>query len=133
MIAHEDPVAMERRIFYWMCATVALAALVSALFAPWRVTTGLMIGGALSLLNHHWLRSSVAVAFGSIVSGTKPKVGITRYIFRYIVIAATITAAHLLDIASLVAMLFGLCSFVVAALVEAFMQTYFAIVNREGN
>jgi hypothetical protein len=47
--------------------------------------------------------------------------------------ATLIAAAHLLDVASLVAALVGLCSFAVAALFEAFMQTYFAITYREGN
>lgn len=129
----EDPTMMERRIFLLMCVTVALAVLVSTPLAPWRVTTGLFIGGALSLLNYHWLKRSIANAFDSIVTGTAPKVGIGRYVLRYLIVGATITAAHLLDIASLVAMLFGLCSFVVAALAEAFMQTYFVIIKREGN
>ena len=56
--AGEDPRAMERRIFRDMCVAVALAVAVSAPLAPWRVTTGLLLGGLLSLLNHHWLRTS---------------------------------------------------------------------------
>ncbi len=131
--AREDPFAMERRIFYGMCATVAVSVLVSAAFAPWRTTTGLLLGGVLSLLNHHWLRTSIVAAFSTSVAGNKPKVRVARFVLRYFVVVATIAAANLLDVASFVAALAGLCSFVVAALVEAFMQTIFAITHREGN
>jgi hypothetical protein len=131
VFTREDPEAMERRIFYGMCATVALAVLCSALLAPWRVTTGLLLGGVLSLFNHHWLRTSITAAFGQ--STGRPRIRTARFVLRYFVAAAFIAAAHLLDIASLVAALVGMCSFVVAALIEAFMQTYFAIKYREEN
>ena len=129
----EDPAAMERRLFRTMCVTVALSVVVSLVLAPWRVTTGLVLGGLLSLLNHHWLRTAIGAAFGTTVAGVKPQIRIVRYLFRYFIVAAIITIANLLDIVSLTATLFGLCSFVIAALMEAFMQTYFAIVHREEN
>ncbi len=122
-------VGMERRIFRLMCVTVACAVAVSLLFAPWRVTTGLLLGGLLSLLSHHWLRTSVAAAFAVAADGAKPRWGITRYIFRYAVAAFAIASAAMLDVVSLTATLAGLCSFVVAALVEAFIQVYNALIN----
>ncbi len=121
--------AMERRIFRFMCVTVALAVSLSLLFAPWRVTTGLLLGGALSLLNHHWLRTSVAAAFAVAAEGAKPRWGITRYVFRYLVAISVIGFAVMFDLVSLTATLAGLCSFVVAALGEAFIQVYFALMN----
>jgi glucan phosphoethanolaminetransferase (alkaline phosphatase superfamily) len=54
-----------------------------------------------------------------------------RYIARYFIVAIAVAVAGWLDIASMTAMLVGLCSFVVAALVEGFMQTYFVIIHRE--
>ncbi|HKC63600.1 MAG TPA: ATP synthase subunit I [Pyrinomonadaceae bacterium] len=128
-----DPVAMERRLFRMMCVTVALAVLLSAPFAPWRVTTGLLLGGLLSLFNHHWLKSSLSSVFSTAESGKRVKIGAARYVLRYFVIAAVIAAAYTLNLVSIVATLVGLCSFVVAAMLEAFMQIYFAIVNREEN
>ncbi|HEX8472477.1 MAG TPA: ATP synthase subunit I [Pyrinomonadaceae bacterium] len=127
----EDPAAMERRIFRSMCVAVALAVVVGALVAPWRVTTGILIGGVLSLFNHHWLRTSVAAAFDATDTGAKPKLRIARYILRYLVAAAIIAAAHQLEIASLTAMLLGMCSFVVAALLEGFIQLIFSFIHRE--
>lgn len=126
-----DPEAMERRLFRTMCVAVAAAVLISAPIAPWRVTTGLLLGGVLSLFNHHWLRSSLAAIFSTAESGRKVKFNAARYVLRYFVIAGVVALAYTLNLVSLVATLVGLCSFVVAAMIEAFMQIYFAIVNRE--
>lgn len=129
--AGEDPSAMERRIFRGMCWAVAAAVLISAPFAPWRVTTGLLLGGVLALLNHHWLRTSVAAVFGAAPAGARPKMRAARYVLRYVVIAAVVAVAYRLDLVSLAATLAGLCAFVAAALVEGFRQLYGAIAHRE--
>ena len=126
-----DPVAMERRLVRGMCVSVVLAVAVSLPLAPWRVTTGLALGGALSLLNHRWLRTSLAAMFSTAGSGGRVKFNAVRYVLRYFVIAAAVAAAYTLDLVSIVATLAGLCSFVPAAMMEAFAQIYFAIVNRE--
>jgi hypothetical protein len=126
-----DPAAMERRLFRTMCWAVTLAVTVSLPLAPWRTTTGLLLGGILSLFNHHWLRTSLAAVFGTAESGKRVKINAARYVLRYFVIAAVVAIAYALNLVSIVATLIGLCSFVVAAMLEAFMQVYFAIVNRE--
>jgi hypothetical protein len=122
---------MERRIFRDMCVSAALAVVVSALLAPWRVTTGLLLGGSLAILNHHWLRTSVAAIFGGAAAGSRPKMKAARYVLRYVVLAAAVAAAYRLDLVSLAAALAGMCAFVPAALAEGFRQLYFAIVRRE--
>ena len=127
----EDPRAMERRIFRGMCVAVALAVAAAAPLAPWRVTTGLLAGGLLSLLNHHWLRTSVEAVFGATPPGGRPKWKAARYVLRYLVIAAVVAAAYNLNLVSLPAAFAGLCSFVPAALAEGFRQLYFAIARRE--
>ena len=129
--AGEDPSAMERRIFRGMWWAAALAVAVSAPLAPWRVTTGLLLGGALALLNHHWLRTSVAAVFGAAPPGARPKMKAARYVLRYVVIAAAVAAANWLGLVSLAATLAGMCAFVAAALVEGFRQLYIAIARRE--
>jgi hypothetical protein len=129
-----DPVAMERRLTRTMCWTVVAAVALSAAFAPWRVTTGLLLGGALSLFNHHWLRASIAAAFSTTsLEGLRPRISVARYVLRYFIVAAAVAAAYALNVASVVAMLAGLCTFVVAVMLEAFIQTYFAIIHREEN
>lgn len=126
-----DPVAMERRLLRGMWASVVLAVAVSLPLAPWRVTTGLLLGGVLSLVNHHWLRTSLAAIFSTAGSGRRVKFRAARYVLRYFVIGAVVAAAYSFNLVSIVATLAGLCSFVPAAMMEALMQIYFAIVNRE--
>ncbi len=131
----EDLKGIERRLFRGMWITVAVAVLASLALAPWRVTTGLLLGGVLSLVNHHWLRTAITAAFDahSLARGAKPKLRIARYIVRYFLLGAIIAFAYALDLISLVAALLGLCSFVVATFAEALMQVYFAIRYGEEN
>jgi hypothetical protein len=122
---------VEPRIFRTMAFAVALAVLISLPFASWRTTVGLLLGGVLSLLNHHWLSSSTAAAFTALVHGAKPKLKVAQYILRYLVIASVVFLAYKLNIVSLAATIAGLCSFVVALFVEALREFYFVIIHRE--
>ena len=126
----EDNGALELRLLRAMMASVALAVIASTMLLPWRVTTGLMLGGLLSLLNFHWLQTSVAAVF-KVSAGKRPRVRVARYLIRYLVVGATGYAAYNLGLVSLPAMFAGLCSFVPAVFVEAFRQFYFAIIRRE--
>jgi len=129
-LAGEDNGALELRLFRAMMASVALAVIAGTMLLPWRVTTGLMLGGLLSLLNFHWLQTSVAAVF-KVSAGARPRLRVARYVIRYFVVGATGYAAYELGLVSLPAMLAGLCSFVPALFVEAFRQFYFAIIRRE--
>ena len=122
---------IDTRIFRTMVIAVALTVFGSIPFATWRVTTGLLLGGLLSLLNHHWMRTSVSAAFDQASAGARPRIRLARYVLRYLVIGATVYVAYRLDIVSLPATLAGLCSFVAALFVEAFREFYFAIIRRE--
>ncbi|HEX8491588.1 MAG TPA: ATP synthase subunit I [Pyrinomonadaceae bacterium] len=130
--AGQEGYALERRLLRAMYAVVALAVAVSAVVAPWRVTTGLLLGGVLSLFNHHWLRGSLATVFGGPRSaGKRPRLSAARYVLRYFVIACVVVAAYMLDLISVPATLAGLCAFAAAVMVEAFVQLYLAIIRRE--
>src|SRR5258706_13613604 len=129
-LAGEDNGALELRLLRAMMASVALAVIASTMLLPWRVTTGLILGGLLSLLNFHWLQTSVAAVF-KVSAGKRPRVRVARYLIRYLVVGATGYAAYNLGLVSLPAMFAGLCSFVPAVFVEAFRQFYFAIIRRE--
>ncbi len=129
-LAGEDNGALELRLLRAMMASVALAVIASTMLLPWRVTTGLMLGGLLSLLNFHWLQTSVAAVF-KVSGGKRPRVRVARYLIRYLVVGATGYAAYNRGLVSLPAMFAGLCSFVPAVFVEAFRQFYFAIIRRE--
>lgn len=127
--ARED--VTNRRIFRSMIVAIILAVGASLFFAPWRVGTGLLIGGLLSLVNHYWLITSTTAAFSVLVNGAKPRLSLIQYVLRYAVIGGVIMLSYKLGIASVPAMIIGLCSFVFALFVEAFREFYFAIIHRE--
>ena len=122
---------IDGRIFRTMAFAVIIAVVASVPFAEWRITTGLLVGGVLSLLNHYWLISSTTAAFKVVAHGAKPRITLAHYILRYLVIAVVVFVAYKLNLVSLVATIAGLCSFVIALFGEAFREFYFAIIHRE--
>jgi hypothetical protein len=130
-----------------MLFATGLAVIGSLPFGKWRITTGLLVGGLLSLLNHHWLSSSTSAAFkvvlqagnpnvadpaGTNQTAARPRIKLAQYILRYFVVTAVVFIAYKLGIVSLTGTIIGLCSFVVALFVEAFREFYFVIIHREG-
>ena len=130
-MADSQDKAINLRIFRTMAIATGLSVAVSAMVGPWRVTTGLLVGGLLALFNHRWLKNSAAAAIQLSTSGGAPQFRIAQFLLRYIVIAAVVFALHTLDLVSLPAILAGLCSFVIAMMVEGFREFYFAIIERE--
>ena len=130
-MANSQDNALNLRIFWTMAIATGLSVVVSALVGPWRVTTGLLVGGLLALFNHRWLKNSAAAAIQLSTSGGAPQFRIAQFLLRYLVIAAVVFATVTLDLVNLPALLAGLCSFVIAMLVEAFREFYFAIIERE--
>lgn len=123
--------AINQRLFRTMAVTIVVATGISIFVAPWRVTSGIALGGALSLFNFNWMRGSIAAAFRVAYSGKKPQIKILQYLLRYFVIAAVILVVYKLNVASLTATMLALCSFVPALFAEAIREFYFAIVRRE--
>lgn len=125
------PDTTEARIFRAMIVAVAVAVIVSAIVAPWRVTSGLLLGGVLSLLNHRWLSGSVAALLDMQKPGVTARLKLWKHGLRYLVIAVAVFAGYQLNLISLAATIAGLCSFVPALFVEAGRQFYFAIIRGE--
>jgi hypothetical protein len=126
-----DDGAVELRIFRVMIASIAVAVIAGAIMAPWRVAAGLLLGGGLSLLNYHWLRTSVSAIFAGDIETRRPRVRASRYVIRYFVVGFVAFAAYKLKLVSLPATLAGLCSFVPALFVEAGRQFYLVVTRRE--
>lgn len=123
--------AINLRIFRSMLIATGLAVVVSSVIGPWRVTTGLLVGGLLALLSHRWLKNSAAAAIELSVHGGRPQLRIAQFVLRYLVIAAIIFSLYQLDVLSLPFTLWGMSTFVVAIFVEALREFYFAIIQRE--
>jgi len=124
---------LESRIFRTMAIATALSVCVAAFVAPWRVTSGLLVGGLLALFSHSWLKNSAAAAIQLAAAGGKPQLRLAQFVLRYAVIAGVVFALNVLNLISLTAVLIGLSSFVVAMFVEASREFYFVITKREEN
>ena len=122
---------LNSRVFRVMAATTVIAAGVCVFIAPWRVSLGVLVGGLLALFSHNWLKNSAAAAIRLSANGGVPDFRIAQFLLRYVVIAGVIFSAHTLDLISLPAVLAGMSSFVVALMVEALREFYFAIKHRE--
>lgn len=125
---------LEQRLWRGTITFVVGSVLISLFLFNWRITSGLLLGGVLSIFNYRWLKSSLRAIFSKAAkTGEKPNVGATKYIFRYFVVGSVVAAAYWLNLVSMPATLVGLCSFAFAVLFEATFRFYFAIVNREDN
>ena len=123
--------SIHTRVFRTMAVTTACTVVVAAFIAPWRVTTGLLVGGLLALFSHSWLKNSAAAAIHYSAVGGRPQLRLAQFVLRYFVIAGVVFAVYTLNLVSLPAVLVGLSSFVVALFVEALREFYFAIKERE--
>ena len=134
-VTSRDASALEARMLRTMIVTIIAAIAIAVGLAPWRITTGLLLGGALSILNYHWLHSSataiINLNIGLPAGSPAPRAHSIRYVLRYAIIAAAVFAAYQLNLVSLAATIVGLCSFVPALMLEAFRQFYFIIIHRE--
>src|SRR2546423_5853208 len=99
---------LEGRLLRSMAVATAIAVIVSAFVAPWRVTSGLFLGGSLSLLNYHWLHTSVAAIFNIDLSVQRPRARSWRYLLRYFVVGLVVLSATKLYVVGLAATLAGL-------------------------
>ena len=124
---------LNTRIFRAMVAVTAVAVIVSSLLGSLRFTTGLLIGGVLAIFSHNWLRNSAGAAINLAIGEGVHQIRLMQFLLRYVVIGLVVFAAYIIDIASLTAMLLGLSSFVVALLIEAIREFYFAIIPARGN
>jgi hypothetical protein len=123
--------SISSRFYKVMVAAIIVGVLLSFSFGSWRVTTGLILGGLLSLLNFHWLQTSIAAAFSQLEKGSRPRIRIARYVLRYLVVGILVYAGYKTDVVSLTATMIGLSSFVVALFAEALRETFLIITRRE--
>ena len=124
---------LNTRIFRAMVAVTAIAVIASSLLGSLRFTAGLLIGGVLAIFSHNWLSNSAGAAIKLAIGEGVQQLHLMQFLLRYLVIGLVVFAAYIIDIASLTAMLLGLSSFVVALIIEAIREFYFAINPARGN
>lgn len=84
-----EPQAVERRVWRNMLIVIVAAASLAAPF-DLRFASGLLLGGALALINYKWLCSSVRAA---LLGGGAPSGAILKFVLRWMVIGAVAYAA----------------------------------------
>ncbi len=117
------PLENERRLRIITVVLIVLGAGVAFAFVSLKMALGIALGGALSLFNERWLRSSTKAMIELASETGNPSVATTsKFIFRFVIIAVVIAVAmksgsfHLLGIG------LGFAAFVGATMVEAMYQ-----------
>jgi hypothetical protein len=130
----DEPKTISEKRLLWFMAIVSVVEIVGSLFlGNWRITFGLMLGSALSFLNYYWLKISLRSLFDRATAGERPRFTGFLYVLRYGALALTIALASQLKLITIAAALIGLLTFAIAILIEAFIQVFISIVNREEN
>jgi hypothetical protein len=125
------PDAVERRIWRDIFAVVALAVVAAAIFADLKFMLGLVLGGALALLNYKWLNSSLRAALDA--GGQKAPPGtLIKFVVRWLVIAAIAWAANRTGYFNPVAILAGLLATAPAVAIEAAYVGYKTLAMNKG-
>ena len=122
-LAPGAPEAVERRVWRNIFAVVAIAVVIAALTADLKFILGLVLGGALALLNYKWLHSSLRVALGT-GSEKAPPGTMIKFVVRWLVIAAIAWAANKTGYFDPLAILAGLFAPAAAVMVEAAYIAY---------
>jgi hypothetical protein len=91
-----DDSGIERRFQRNTYIVIGVSLIAGWFLAGWRMALGVALGGALCLLNIRWLSGSVRAILGQAAmtqSGRVPSGAASKFILRYLVIAAAIVIA----------------------------------------
>jgi ATP synthase I chain len=125
------PDAVERRVLRNIFAVVALAVVAAAIFADLKFMMGLILGGALALLNYKWLNASLRAVL--VVGSEKTPPGtLIKFVVRWLVIATVAWAANKTGYFDPVAILAGLLAPAAAVAIEAAYVGYKTLAINKG-
>lgn len=131
-LAFTAPEAVERRVWRNSIAIVVIATIAAAFVTDRRFVLGLILGGALALLNYKWLHSSLRAIVAA--SNEKAPPGtMVKFVVRWLVIATIALAANKTGYFDAVAILAGLFVPAGAVMVEAAYVTYKTVRTREND
>ena len=124
----------HKRILILMAGAAVLGSVLSAIFISLNFGLGVLVGGALSLLNYYWLKRSMKVIFDKAIAGNEqpPRFLAGKYFLRYLVFGALLTVIYLTKAVPIVAVLLGLASFALAIIFEAFIRLFNSFSNKKG-
>ena len=119
------------RILILMAFVALFGAITGFIFVGPRFGIGVLIGGALSLVNYYWLKRSLKTVFEQVVEGEKPPFLVGNYFMRYMTFGVILAIVYLTKVVSVVAVLLGLASFALAIIIEAFIRIFKSFSNKK--
>jgi hypothetical protein len=126
------PEAVERRVWRNSIAIVVIATVAAAFVTDLPFVLGLILGGALALLNYKWLHSSLRAIVAA--SNEKAPPGtMVKFVVRWLVIATIALAANKTGYFDAVAILAGLFVPAGAVMIEAAYVAYKTLRTREND
>ena len=125
------PEAVERRVWRNILAVVALAVVAAAVFADLKFMLGLVLGGALALLNYKWLNASLRAVLAD-GNQKAPPGTLIKFVVRWLVIAAVAWAANKTGYFDPVAIIAGLLAPAAAVAIESAYVGYKTLALNKG-
>lgn len=101
----QDPLQKKIEISNWI--VLAVFFIPSLVFAPWKFSLGILLGGFISIVNFHWMGRSLLSVFKNLSGNVKLRV-MVKY---YIRLAVTAVVLYLLiagDIVNIIGLIIGL-------------------------
>ena len=121
----------HKRILTLMALAALLGAIAGFIFDGLGFGIGVLIGGALSLVNYYWLKRSLKLVFDKAVQGEPPQFLAGKYFLRYLTFAAVLTVVYLTKTVPIIAVLLGLASFALAIIFEAIIRLFNSFSNKK--
>jgi hypothetical protein len=108
----------HRRLLIEMIVITLTAGVIGLIAGSARFFAGVLIGGAIAVINFLWLDRSLTTLFRSVADGVKPGLPAIRFILRYVLIGVALLSIYLTDAVPMASVILGLASFGIAVLFE---------------
>jgi hypothetical protein len=122
----EETSSVEKRLWRLMFISLVVEIVLSIILAGWQWTAGILVGGSLAMLNFRMLQNSVRGLFRSASNSFA-----ILFFLRYVAIGLVVLLFYYLKAISMLGILLGISSFVIALMTEAIIQFYFVITKNE--
>ncbi|HVE58112.1 MAG TPA: ATP synthase subunit I [Pyrinomonadaceae bacterium] len=134
-IPEEQPATVQtlshRRILTLMALAALLGSIAGFIFDGLNFGIGVLIGGALSLVNYYWLKRSLKVVFDKAIAGEQPQFLAGKYFLRYLTFGMVLAIVYLTKAVPIIAVLLGLASFALAIIFEAIIRLFNSFSNKK--
>ncbi len=117
------PLENEQRLRVITVVLIVMGTVIALALVGLKMALGIALGGALSLFNERWLRTSTKAMIELASATGNPSVATTsKFIFRFVIIAFIIAVAMKSGYFNLLGIGLGFAAFVGATMVEAIYQ-----------